>query len=122
MKLFTMNICLAKCSCHGSAEFIKYFKVSSLSPQVVFPSPDGLLSREVPSTAVIAVNEEVMASCNSHINCKWVVCISFFVSISSCTRDHHSYICGIPLRTNETKSPGLSIVRLLPLCDEVVLR
>ena len=37
----------------------RYFKVSSSSPQVVLPSPDGLLSHEVPSTAISEANKEV---------------------------------------------------------------
>ena len=43
----------------------KYFRASSSSPQVALPSPNGPLSREVPSTAISAANkevEEVMAS------------------------------------------------------------
>ena len=32
-------------------------KVSSLSPQIVLPSSDGPLSREVPSTAIAATNK-----------------------------------------------------------------
>ena len=37
----------------------KYFRASSSSPQVALPSPDGPLSREVPSTAISAANKEV---------------------------------------------------------------
>ena len=37
----------------------RYFKVSSSSPQVVLPSPDGPLSHEVPSTAISEANKEV---------------------------------------------------------------
>jgi len=39
----------------------KFFKVTSSSPQVVLPSPDGPLSREIPSTAISAANDEVKA-------------------------------------------------------------
>ena len=37
----------------------KYFKSSSSSPQIALPSPNGPLSREVPSTAISAANKEV---------------------------------------------------------------
>ena len=43
----------------------KYYRASSLSPQVALPSPDGPLSIEIPSTAISVANkevEEVMAS------------------------------------------------------------
>ena len=84
---------------------LKYCKASSSLPQVVLPCPDGPLSCEVPSTVISAVNKEakeVTASCNSFINCKWVVCISSVfrvgkrVCISSHAGNHHPYICGIP--------------------------
>ena len=86
---------------------LRYCKASSSLPQVVFPCPDGLLSREVLSIAISTANkkvQEVIASCNSCINCKWVVCIcSVFrdgkrVRILSRTGNHvhHPYICGIP--------------------------
>jgi len=39
----------------------KFFKVTSSSPQVVLPSPDGPLSHEIPSTVISAVNDEVKA-------------------------------------------------------------
>ena len=45
----------------------KYYRASSLSPQVALPSPDGPLSREVPSTSISVANkevEEVMVSDN----------------------------------------------------------
>ena len=106
----------------------KYFKASLSSPQVILPCPDGPLSHEVPSTVISAANnevKEVIATCNSCINCKWIVCISFRcwqASISSCIGNHHPYIRGISSHTNETKSPGVSIAHSLPLCDKVFLR
>ena len=86
---------------------LRYCRASLSLPQVVLPCPGGLLSREVLSTAIGAVNKkakEMIASCNSCINCKWVVCISSVfhdskrVRISSQTGNHvhHPYICGIP--------------------------
>ena len=51
----------------------KYFKASLSLPQVALPSPDDLLSREVPSTAISSANkevEEVMASSDAHITKK----------------------------------------------------
>ena len=42
-------------------------------------------------------------------------------SISSHTGNHHPYIQDIFSRMNETKSPGISIVCSLPLCDEVAV-
>ena len=83
----------------------KYCKAFLSLPQVVVPYPDALLSCEVPSTTISAANKEVKevtTSCNSCINCKWVVCIPSVlrvakrVHISSRTGKHHPYICGIP--------------------------
>ena len=57
----------------------KYFRASSLSPQVALPSPNGPLSHEVPSTAISAANKEV----------------------EEVMETIRPYICGIPSRTNE---------------------
>ena len=51
----------------------KYFKASLSLPQVALSSPDGPLSREVPSIAISLANkevEEVMASSDAHITKK----------------------------------------------------
>ena len=42
----------------GQLNLFKFFKVTSSSPQVALPSPDGPLSRKVPSTAIAATSKE----------------------------------------------------------------
>ena len=110
-----------------SAEFIQVFRASSLSPQVVLPCPDCLLSREMPSKVISAMNKEVkevMASLIAALTANGSYAFPFLcwqASISSCSGNHHSYICGISSHTNETKSPGLSIMHSLPLYNKVAL-
>ena len=80
----------------------------------------------MPSKVISAMNKEVkqvMASSIAALTAYGLYAFPFScwqANISSCT-GNHSYIRGISSHTNETKSPGLSIMRSLPLYDKVAL-
>ena len=83
-----------------------------------------ILLCKVPSTAFSVVNKEMMTSCNSHINCTWVICISFFVlaSISSCNWKPPSLYTRYSLMYEWNYiSRHFHRMPSLPLCDEAVL-
>ena len=54
----TIETSLKQSATMSKLNLLEFFKVTSLSPQVALPSPDGPLSREVPSTAIAAANKE----------------------------------------------------------------
>ena len=54
-----MKPCLKESATMSQLNLFKFFKVTFSSPQLALPSPNGPLSREVPSTAIAAANKEV---------------------------------------------------------------
>ena len=60
----------------------KYYRASSSSPQVALPSPDGPLSREVPTTAISVANKEVEEVMASDSITKKLVCDQQVIALS----------------------------------------
>ena len=102
----------------------KFFKVTSSSPQVVLPSPDGppALLREVPSTAISAANEEVEKAIVNQSEgsiTKKRGCYQKFTPQQKAIIGNYALINGpsAAIRQYVREFPGLRYTRYTTVCD-----